>query len=185
MAVSGIDGRDGNSYALDISQFKTDEEKVLLKEEIKKRKDYGGAFNEDGLIFFVPEMNLRLWEYPDTSPLKSKYFFMRMPLEDGQLGMNWTPFIQRVNKEYNWHHFTVKRPMCPYSNKDIFYKAGAMPVEPESTNVSLIHQQQFEIEQGGIIYKNLDVWETVNKELAFNNNQQPFVDAVSKYDIMV
>ena len=185
MAVLGIDGRDGNSYALDISQFKTDEEKALLKEEIKKHKDYGGAFNEDGLIFFVPEMNLRLWEDPDTGPLKSKYFFVRMPWEDGQLGMNWTPFIQRVSKEFNWCHFTVKRPMCPYSNKDIIYKAGAMPVEPESTNVSLIHQQQFEIEQGGIIYKNLDVWETVNKELSFNNNQQPFVDAVSKYDIMV
>lgn len=185
MAVLGIDGRDSNSYALDISQFKTDEEKELLKEEIKKRKDYGGTFNEDGLIFFVPEMCLRLWEYPDTSLVKSKYFRVRMPWEDGKLGMNWTPFITRVSNEYDWHHFTVQRPFWPNSTKEVFYKAGVMPEEPELTNKRLIFQHKFEVEQGEILYKNLDVWEEVNKELAFNNNKLPFVEAVCRCKIMV
>ena len=40
-----------------------------------------------------------------------------------------------------------------------------------------------EIVQGNITYRNRTLWETVNRELAFNDNTKPFEEAFASYNI--
>ena len=193
MAIANINGPGSQCYGWDVTQFRTDEEKAVFDQEVQWYRNHPGAFYDDGLLFFVPEMNLAHWGYPDDSIMKQKFFFVHMPWEDGLLGMNWTPFYEKIKKEFNWRCFKVDSPIDPKKERYIFYKFGMMPEEPMKSTIaeaSLVRGEPFHfnedtVEQGGIVYRNRKVWEIVNWELAFNDNTKPFEESLNSYQIMI
>lgn len=193
MAVANICGNDSQYYGWDISQFNTDEEKVLLSKWIHYLKESWGAFSEDGLIYFVPEMVLAPWSWPNDDLMKQKVFFVHMPWEDGALGMNWTPFYERVRKEFNWRCFKVDPPYVSNNYRFVFYKYGMMPEEPTLSDIGIPGGRQLghyffdenTVEQGYIVYKNKEIWEEVNHAMASNDDYHPFLRAIENYQIMM
>lgn len=187
MALAGLVGRDSNCYGWDVTQFKTEEEKAVLEQEVKRFRLNPDSFYDDGLIFFAPEMNLFPMKYPDDSIMKKKFFFVHMPWEDSKWGMNWTPFYEKVKTELNWRCFKVIAPR-PYALplvRYIFYKYGMMPDEPNRRDIpASFHKfDKDAVVQGNITYRNRTLWETVNRELAFNDNTKPFEEAFASYNI--
>lgn len=193
MAVANFTGKDSQCYGWDITQFKTEEERIVFNQEVRFFRESHCCFHNDGLIFFVPEMCLFPWNYPDDSIMKQKFFFVHMPWEDGMLGMNWTPFYDKVKTDLDWHCFRVFSPGSPEKDRYIFYKYGMMPDEPlisDIANTSLFRSEPFlydkvAVEQGGIVYRNRAVWENINRELAFNNNTKSFEEALSSCKIYI
>lgn len=68
-----------------------------------------------------------------------------------------------------------------------------MPEEPMKSDIAetqIVRGEPFffnesTVEQGGIVYRDRCVWETVNRELAFNDNTKPFEEALASYQIMI
>lgn len=195
MAVVNFFGQDPQAYGWDITQFKTEEEKAVLEQEIRRLKTPWKAFNDDGLIFFAPEMNLGPWLYPDDSVMKQRFFFIYLPSETEPFKQNWLRFYERVKRDFDWRCFTVNNPnTVDQEERYVFYKHGVMPIEPNSVNTAeeyylfLKEPYNFDtiaVEQGGILFKNRDLWQFINRELAFNDNTTPFIESLANHQIIM
>lgn len=193
MAVANIYGKDSQCFGWDVTQFRTEEEKAILEYEIRYFREAPGAFYDDGLIFFVPEMVLFPWSYADDSIMKRKFFRVHMPWEDGRLGLNWTPFYEKVKNDLNWRCFKVFSPIDPERDRYIFYKLGIMPLEPRESDIGLVPLMRGDsfyfdkntVEQGNIVYRNKTIWDKINRELAFQENTRPFEEALASFDILI
>ena len=173
-------GADPQCYGWDKSQFQSREEIAILTGEVSWYREHEGAFNEDGLIFFVPEMNLRPWDYPKDSIMRRKFFRIHLPWEDGPLGMDWTKFYNRVKEEFGWRCFQPGASNSCY----VFYKTGEMPDRPLPRSKVAFVDHIF-LEQGGIYYWDMQVWENVNSALAFRNDNHPFLEGIANRQILL
>ena len=184
MAVAEFYGMDPQAYGWDMTQFKTEEEKILLEGfvnyqvEASKRiqiPSYKAGLHEDGLILLIGEMNLVNWD--------SESFFMKKAVRDFNF-----------KKKYDWRYFDVldldlrKKPIR------IYYKLGIMPRDPDPIDISSrrksiwagwdAHYYQ-PVTQGGILYKKRRIWEKVNFELAFHDNPKYFKECVLNRKILL
>ena len=188
MAVTEFYGADPQAYGWDMTQFKTEEEKILLKKFIHYFRNgdppfrgADAAVNEDGLILLIPEMNFAPWNWePDCLFIKKGYRDFNF------------------EKNFNWHHFDVLKPdYCKYPIT-IYYKLGIMPRVPDPINIFHsrtratiwaylgwdAHYYQPVI-QGGILYKKRQIWEKANYELAFHDNPKYFKECVLNRKIFI
>ena len=44
---------------------------------------------------------------------------------------------------------------------------------------------ELSVEQGGIVYRDREIWKTVNSELAFNGNTKLFEEALASFCILI
>ena len=165
MAVIEQRGPDASFCGCDISQFKTEKEQKYFREKSLK-------YISDGLILLIPVMCC-------SGSCCNPFFHVEFHRGNGLPLSNWKAFYEKVSKDFEWRYFTVTNPwMREYmtifgmrsDEKTVFYKVGLMPEEPKFVLGS-------PIKQGGLRYLDYSIWRNVNKELAFNENPKPFIDA--------
>lgn len=183
MAVVVPYGKDAQTYGWDMTQFKTEEEKILLKHFIhyfRRNCDpsYDDAVYEDGLILLIPEMIFAPWDWKPDSP------FIKKGYRDFD-----------YEKNFDWHHFDVLRP-DGYGYEypiPIYYKLGIMPRDPDPIDINMFHflthpiiradlgwdvHCYYPVMQGRILYEKRQIWEKANYELAFHDNPKYFKECV-------
>ena len=178
MAVAYITGC--NSFYVDISRIKEPQSRIALQEEISWHKANGSGFHEDGHILLIPEMDVPNWNLPeDITAHRASSPEECAPLSNAP----WEPFREMISSEHGWHSFILNQPGGPLSCV-VLYKHGTMPPkEPSPIETNIIDVQA--VEQGGIIYISKQIWEEVNRALAFNDDPQPLVEYCKKGMLVV
>lgn len=149
-------------YAIDASLLSSDREREAFSHFINWSRKAGADYRYDGLICFATQFNCAP-QADALNPLHGKWSPLWSPHCDG---------IQEVMSDCKWGHIHLgnrSNPMCWYDGH-IFYKLEMMPTDPIfDPNPSWPNA----VEQGGIIYKEREIWDEVNRSLVLKNDSGP------------
>ena len=174
MAAVFLYGMDSGMVMPDLKSM-SKENMEVFRAAIKTEIESGWGVHEDGLVYLIPCMLYwSFWKYCELGRYLEK---------SANLNLWMTDFYSYIEEQ------GFKRIQLYQYNKikEVVYKPGLMPSEP-------IYDKWFfpqkpllfwEYNQGGMAYRDIDVWQEANYELAMNGNIRPFQEFVTEKKIIL